>query len=140
MMKIKIKILSITLFAFLFNPQLFADIYEVNNNKIIILMESGIPLIDIRTKREWYETGVIKKSNLLTFFDKDGNSNVKKWMLELEKIASKKDPVIIICRSGRRSRIVSNLLDQEANYSSVFHATNGMLSWIDSKNKTVKPD
>ena len=72
-MKIIIKILSITLVAFLFNPQLFADIHEVNNNKIIILMESGVPLIDIRTKREWYETGVIKKSNLLTFFDKDGN-------------------------------------------------------------------
>jgi len=58
-MKIKIKILSITLVAFLFNPQLFADIHEVNNNKIIILMESGVPLIDIRTKWEWYETGVI---------------------------------------------------------------------------------
>ncbi len=51
MMKIIIKILSITLVAFLFNPQLFADIHEVNNNKIIILMESGVPLIDIRTKR-----------------------------------------------------------------------------------------
>jgi len=139
-MKIKIKILSITLVVFLFNPQLFADIYEVNNNKIIILMESGVPLIDIRTKREWYETGVIKKSNLLTFFDKDGNYNVKEWMSKLKKIASNKDPVIIICRSGRRSRIVSNFLDQEANYSNVYHATNGMISWIDSKNKTVKPD
>ena len=79
----KIKILSITLVVFLFNPQLFADIYEVNNNKIIILMESGVPLIDIRTKRGWYETGVIKKSNLLTFFDKDGNYDVKKWMSKL---------------------------------------------------------
>ena len=139
-MKIIIKILSITLVVFLFNPQLFADIYEVNNNKIIILMESGVPLIDIRTKREWYETGVIKKSNLLTFFDKNGNYDVKEWMSKLKKIASNKDPVIIICRSGRRSRIVSNFLDQEANYSNVYHATNGMISWIDSKNKTVKPD
>ena len=57
MMKIIIKILSITLVAFLFNPQLFADIHEVNNNKIIILMESGVPLIDIRTKRGWYGNG-----------------------------------------------------------------------------------
>ena len=96
MMKIIIKILSITLVAFLFNPHLFADIHEVNNNKIIILMESGVPLIDIRTKREWYETGVIKKSNLLTFFDKDGNYDVKEWMSKLKKIASNKDPVIII--------------------------------------------
>jgi len=128
MMKIIIKILSITLVAFLFNPQLFADIHEVNNNKIIILMESGVPLIDIRTKREWYETGVIKKSNLLTFFDKNGNYDVKEWMSKLKKIASNKDPVIIICRSGRRSRIVANFLDQKEHYKTVYHATYGVIS------------
>ena len=126
-MKTKIIILSITLVVFLFNPQLFADIYEVNNNKIIILMESGVPLIDIRTKREWYETGVIKKSNLLTFFDKDGNYDVKEWMSKLKKIASNKDPVIIICRSGRRSRIVANFLDQKEHYKTVYHATYGII-------------
>ena len=103
-------------------------------------MESGVPLIDIRTEKEWHETGVINQSKLLTFFDKDGNSNVKKWMLELEKIASKKDPVIIICRSGRRSRIVANFLDQKEHYTTVFHATDGIISWIDFKNKTVVPD
>ncbi len=86
----KIKNLTITFFILLFSTQLFAEINEVNNNKIKILMESGVPLIDIRTEGEWHETGVINQSKLLTFFDKDGNSNVKKWMLELEKIASKK--------------------------------------------------
>ena len=136
----KVKNLTITLSILLFSTQLFAEINEVNNNKIKILMENGVPLVDIRTEKEWHETGAIDHSNLLTFFDKNGNSNVKKWMLELEKIASKKDPVIIICRSGRRSRIVSNFLDQEGNYSNVYHATNGMISWIDSKNKIVKPD
>jgi len=136
----KVKNLTIIIFILLFSTQLFAEINEVNNNKIKILMESGVPLVDIRTEREWQETGVINKSRLLTFFDKDGNYNVKKWILKLEKIATNKDPVIIICRSGRRSRIVSNYLVQEANYSNVYHATNGMLSWIDSKNKTIKPD
>ena len=34
-MKIKIKILSITLVVFLFNPQLFADIHEVNNDGLV---------------------------------------------------------------------------------------------------------
>ena len=48
-------------------------------------MESGVTLKDIRSKRDWYETGVIKKSNLLTFFDKDGNYNVKEWMSKLKK-------------------------------------------------------
>ena len=136
----KIKNLTITFFILLFSTQLFAEINEVNNNKIKMLMESGVPLIDIRTEKEWHETGVINQSKLLTFFDKDGNSNVKKWMLELEKIASKKDPVIIICRSGRRSRIVANFLDQKEHYTTVFHATDGIISWIDFKNKTVVPD
>ncbi len=98
----KIKNLTITFFILLFSTQLFAEINEVNNNKIKILMESGVPLIDIRTEGEWHETGVINQSKLLTFFDKDGNSNVKKWMLELEKIASKKDPVIIICKKWQK--------------------------------------
>ena len=57
--------------------------------------------------------GSDKKSNLLTFFDKDGNYDVKEWMSKLKKIASNKDPVIIICRSGRRSRIVANFLDKK---------------------------
>ena len=136
----KIKNLTITFFILLFSTQLFAEINEVNNNKIKILMESGVPLIDIRTEKEWHETGVINQSKLLTFFDKDGNSNVKKWMLELEKIASKKDPVIIICRSGRRSKIVANFLDQKEHYTTVFHETDGIISWIDFKNETVVPD
>ena len=116
----KIKNLTITFFILLFSTQLFAEINEVNNNKIKILMESGVPLIDIRTEKEWHETGVINQSKLLTFFDKDGNYNVKEWMSKLKKIASNKDPVIIICRSGRRSRIVANFLDEKKNIIQLF--------------------
>ena len=48
--------------------------------------------------------------------------------------------VIIICRSGRRSGIVSKLLDEGAIYSNVYNASGGILSWIKSNNKTVKPN
>jgi len=136
----KIKNLIIILFFFFYSTKLFAEIIEVNNSKIKILMNRGVPLIDIRTEKEWHATGVINQSKLLTFFDKDGNYNAKKWIQELGKIANKNDPLIIICRSGRRSRIVSNLLDKQENYLKIFHATNGILSWIVSKNKTVRPD
>ena len=136
----KIIINSITILFYFFGTQLFADIHEVNNDDIIVLMGKGIPLIDIRTKSEWHKTGVINKSKLLTFFDKDGNSNIEEWTSKLKKIANNKDPVIIICRSGRRSRIVANHLDQKLLYSTVYHATNGIISWIDNKKITVKPD
>ena len=48
-------------------------------------MESGVPLIDIRTKREQYETGVIIKSNFLTIYNKDGNYNVKRMDVKTEE-------------------------------------------------------
>ena len=136
----KIKLLALTLFFILNSIQLFAEIYEVNNEKIKMLLEDSVPLIDIRTEGEWHETGVINSSYLLTFFDKGGNYDFKKWMIEVEEIADKNGPVIIICRSGRRSRIVSNMIIKENGEYLIYHATNGIKSWIESSNITVKPD
>ena len=136
----KINVLALTLFFLLNSSQLLAEIFEVNNEKIKILLESNVPLIDIRTNGEWFETGVIKSSHLLTFFDKDGNYDYKKWIIELGKIADENGPVIIICRSGRRSRIVSNMMIKENGEYLIYHATNGIKSWIEASNKTFKPD
>ena len=136
----KIKLLVLTLF-FIFNSiQLFAEIYEVNNEKIKMLLENDVPLIDIRTEGEWYETGVINSSHLLTFFEKDGSYDFRKWMIELGEIANENGPVIIICRSGRRSRIVSNMIINKNSEYLIYHATNGIKSWIESNNKTFKPN
>ena len=136
----KIKLLVLTLLFLLNSNHLFAEIFEVNNEKIKILLESSVPLIDIRTEGEWNETGVINNSHLLPFFDKDGNYDFKNWMIEIGEIADENGPVIIICRSGRRSRIVSNMMIKENSEYLIYHATNGIKSWIESSNKTVKPD
>ena len=136
----KIKLLAMTLFFLLNSTQLFAGIYEVNNEKIKILLDSSVPLIDIRTEGEWNETGVISNSHLLIFFDIDGNYDFKKWMIEIGEIADENGPIIIMCRSGRRSRIVSNMMIKENSEYLVYHATNGIKSWIESSIKTVKPD
>ena len=136
----KIKLLALTLFFILNSIQLFAEIYEVNNEKIKMLLENDVPLIDIRTEGEWHETGVINSSHLLTFFDKDGSYDFRKWMIELGEIANENGPVIIICRSGRRSRIISNMIIKENSEYLIYHATNGIKSWIESNNKTFKPN
>ena len=136
----KKKLLALTFFFLLNSIQLFAEIYEVDNEKIKILLENSVPLIDIRTEGEWRETGIINNSYLLTFFDKDGNYDFKKWMIEVGEIADENGPVIIMCRSGRRSRIVSNMIIKENNEYLIYHATNGIKSWIESSNRTVKSD
>ena len=136
----KVRILAITIFLMISSMPLSAEVVEVNNDKIEELIKVGVPLVDIRTEREWYETGVIDQSNLLTFFDKYGASKVEEWISKLEEVAGRKDPVIIICRSGRRSRIVANYLVKKENYLIVYHATNGIKSWIESNNKIVEPE
>ena len=134
----KKKLIAICLY--ILTAQAFAEVKEANNQEIMSLMQSGVPIIDIRRAEEWGDTGVIKQSNLLTFFDKQGNHNIDKWLSELKKIVKEGDPVIIICRSGKRSGIVSKFLDEQADFKSVYNASGGMLSWINSNNKTIKPN
>ena len=120
------------------SAQANADVQPADNDKIISLMKQGVPLIDIRTNSEWQNTGIIKNSKLLTFFDKDGKSDVKSWMNKLREMAKKDQPLIIICRSGRRSGIVSDMLVNEENYSEVYNANSGIMAWINSGLETTK--
>jgi len=134
----KTKLLSICLL--LSTSLVFAEVKEVSNDEIIALMNNNVSIIDIRRADEWRNTGVIKQSSLITFFDKQGNHNKEEWMSQLKKIVNQNDPVIIICRSGKRSGIVSKFLDEQANYTNVYNASGGMVSWVNSKNKTVEPN
>ena len=85
----------------------FADVEKINNEQLKNLISKAIPLIDIRTPDEWLDTGVIKGSHLITFYDENGNFNSKEWLFKLQKFVGEGDPLIIICRSGRRSNLVS---------------------------------
>lgn len=120
------------------SAQANADVQPADNDKIISLMKQGVPLIDIRTNSEWQNTGIIKNSKLLTFFDRDGKSDVKSWMNKLREMAKKDQPLIIICKSGRRSGIVSDMLVNEENYSEVYNANSGIMAWIKSGLETTK--
>ena len=135
----KLRILLI-LTSILFSKFSFADVEKINNEQLKNLIGSkAIPLIDIRTPKEWLETGVIKGSHLITFFDENGKFNLDEWLPKLEKIVDKKDPFILICRSGRRSSLVAMFLDKELSYEEVFDATDGMREWKKANNLTVHP-
>ena len=127
------------LFLALFANISFAEIHDIDNNKLSAMLENQVPLVDIRTRKEWQKTGVIPNSHLLTFFDTKGNFSTEEWLPKLAAIAEKGDPVIIICRSGNRSYVVAKFLAQDAGYRYVYHAKNGIISWIKSGNKTIRP-
>ena len=116
----------------------FAEVIDVNNEEMIKLSNVNIPIVDVRRSSEWDQTGVIPNSILLTFFDEEGNYNFDEWYEKLQLEINVTDPIILICRSGYRSKIVANMMDKEFN-TTIYNAQSGMNSWISEKLITVEP-
>ena len=117
----------------------FSDVIEIGNIELKSLLQKNIPLIDIRRKDEWKSTGIVENSILMTFFDKNGKANTNEWLKELNKIAKKNDPVILICRTGRRTGIISKFLSEKVGYRLIYDVTDGITDWIKKGNTVVNP-
>ena len=116
-----------------------ADIVDVNNEQIIELSKNNIPIVDIRRSSEWDQTGVVPKSILLTFFDKEGNYNYDEWYEKLRLEIDESKPIILICRTGRRTAIIAKMMEIKKFDNIIYNAKSGITSWIDEKLITVKP-
>ena len=123
----------------LFASLAFSDVIEIGNIELKSLLQKKIPLIDIRRKDEWKSTGIVENSILMTFFDKNGKANTNEWLKELNKIANKNDPVILICRTGRRTGIISKFLSEKVGYNLIYDVTDGITDWIKKGNTVVNP-
>ncbi len=77
------------------------------------IVESGIKVVDIRTKPEWIETGIIKGSILITFFDEKGEYDVPTFLKALDSHIKKGEKFAIVCRTGRRTGIVSEFFGKK---------------------------
>jgi rhodanese-related sulfurtransferase len=108
-------ILSVSLFATVTN--------QVASQKLI---NSNIPIVDIRTPAEWKETGLLKRAIPIMFFDEKGKYDIDMFLKKLNKAVDTTKPFAIICRSGNRSRIVSDFLSKNFNYN-VINLEKGMI-------------
>ena len=117
----------------------FADIVDVNNEQIKELFKNNIPIVDVRRSSEWDQTGVVPKSILLTFFDKEGNYNYDEWYEKLLLEIDEGKPIILICRTGRRTNIIAKMMEIKKFDNVIYNAKNGITSWIDQKLITIKP-
>ncbi len=116
----------------------FAEVIDVDDQEMIKLSNDNIPIVDVRRSSEWVQTGVIPNSILLTFFDEEGNYNFDEWFEKLQLEISVTDPIILICRSGKRSKVVANMIDEKFN-TIIYNAQTGINSWINKKFITVEP-
>lgn len=117
-----------------------AAVTHIDNARLEELLVQGVPIIDIRRPNEWQQTGIIKGSHLITFFDDKGNYNVKAWLDKLSPIAGKNDPFVLICRTGNRTAILSRFLDEKLRYTKVYNVQKGITDWIAKGRPVIKPD
>ena len=116
----------------------FADIININNEQIKELSKINVQIVDVRRSSEWNQTGVVPNSILLTFFDKKGNYNLDEWYKQLRLKVNEGEPIILICRTGRRTKIIAEMIDKKFD-NVIYNAKGGITSWIDEKHKTIKP-
>ncbi|MFA7292844.1 MAG: rhodanese-like domain-containing protein [Rhodocyclaceae bacterium] len=105
-----------------------ADVVDIDNAELARLAISGVPVIDIRTEGEWKESGVVPGSKLITLFDEKGRADPA-WLEKVKGVAKPDQPVIIICRSGNRTKAASQMLTQQAGYAKVYNVKEGIRAW-----------
>ncbi|MDH3693179.1 MAG: rhodanese-like domain-containing protein [Gammaproteobacteria bacterium] len=130
------KIIFTAIFVLVYAPAQ-ADLQKPTLEQAKELMNQGIPVIDVRTAPEWKETGVIEDSHLLTFFDENGNYDVQAWMARLKEIAAPDQPIMLICRTGARSDVISDALFNQLGYNKVYDVTDGIEGWLRQGNPTT---
>ncbi|MBU0720239.1 rhodanese-like domain-containing protein [bacterium] len=119
---------------FLSTSLLAAVINEYPSEKILL---SKTPIIDVRTPAEWKETGLLKGAIPIMFFNEQGAYNVETFLKELTAKVDTTKPFALICRTGSRTKIISNFLSKEFGYE-VINLQGGMM-FVKGKNLPVIP-
>ncbi|MEE9326022.1 MAG: rhodanese-like domain-containing protein [Cocleimonas sp.] len=110
---------------------------NIDNAKLAEFIKSGMTVIDIRRKEEWQQTGIIKGSKTITFFDNTGRINPD-FVPEFTAITNPEKAVVLICRTGNRTQAASQAIAQQLGYKTVYNVTHGITGWIAEKRTVEK--
>lgn len=116
-----------------------AEVEHIDNETLKELGEQGVAIIDVRATSEWKDTGIIEGSHLMMFYDEQGKYNLDEWLNKLSTAAEKNEPVILICRTGSRSRQLAKYLTKVVGYEEVYNVKKGIVHWIKQNNPIVEP-
>jgi len=124
------KRLFTTLFFFfsLLSVSVAADAYkgEVDRYTLPELQSQGALVIDVRTPAEWKHTGIIKGSVRITYMDNEGRVDKNAFLkMVQEKTSTKNDLIVLVCRTGVRSKKAAEWLAKEG-YTNIYNKTHGI--------------
>jgi rhodanese-related sulfurtransferase len=118
---------------------IYADFVGLTPAQLQKQIDKNVIVIDIRTPPEWKQLGLIPTSQTIMFFDERGNYNIPSWLKQFSKLVKdKKQPFVLVCRSGNRTGMVGEFLSTKLQYKNVFHLKHGIKSWIKENRKITK--
>jgi len=118
---------KILFILFFLATSLFAELQQVWATPEFFEKNPTVKVIDIRTPGEWRETGIVKGSIPIMFFDEKGRFDVPKFLDALNKVVKKDEPFALICRTGSRTTEVSKFLAYKLGYK-VINLKGGLMN------------
>ena len=106
-------------------------INQMNSDELLDFIEiNSAILVDVRTHDE-YNSGYIENSLNIDYLSNDFSENVEKL--------DKNIPIVLYCRSGKRSSLSANKLS-ELGFKEIYNLEGGILEWIELGNSVVFND
>jgi len=101
------------------------------------ILNSDMPIVDIRTPDEWRETGILKGAITIMFFNEQGGYDVNGFLRELNAKVDTSKPFALICRTGSRTKVIAAFLAKELHYQ-VTDLLGGMV-FVKARNLPIVP-
>lgn len=102
---------------------------ELSPQQFIDARENGGVVIDIRREEEWKETGIIKGSQTITAFTKDGKIHPDFPKKFFDLINDVDVPILLYCRTGNRTGTLGKALIDQVGQTNVSHLSDGIVGW-----------
>jgi len=113
------------------NAKLYKD--DIDSKTAYKMQQDGTLLIDVRTKREFNTSRAKGSINIPIFYEKAGRRDINRnFLVEIAKTlkGDRTKKVILICRSGSRTKFASNILAYN-KFKNVYNIKNGFIyDWI----------
>lgn len=130
-----LRILMITALLYIAS---FADVKEISNDGLQAYISKRIVVVDIRTEKQWNNTGIIPGSYKINFFNEQGKSNKKRWLYIFARLVRNKSTLfVLISKEGKEAKEVAKILEKEVGYQNIFYLENGIEGWIDDERKVI---
>ncbi|OFX14816.1 MAG: hypothetical protein A2516_04655 [Alphaproteobacteria bacterium RIFOXYD12_FULL_60_8] len=105
---------------------------DIGNDDLKAWKAKGAKIIDLRRPLEAQESGVIDGSRLIPAFTESGRL-YPDFVETFTKAIKPEDTVVLVCRSGNRSRRIATWLAEEKGYGNVANLADGVLGWTAAK-------